>query len=187
MPPYVITCPACKQRYKANKIPSTHVTFECKKCGYKAPLSSVLQVQGTPQLVSNSEVSNQIPPPLPKTAPQVVKKTKVKAEASGEIKAYFTVPVNGTKIVLTPGVYIVGRQSTDSMATLQLAPDIAISRQHARLTVRSVGGKVMAQILNMKSDNPIIINGKALLAGQTQTLRSGDRLQFGTTIVIYTI
>ena len=185
MPPIIITCPACQKRYKANKIPSSPQTFKCK-CGFQAPLASVLQREGL-SLVTNSEVPNPMPPALPNTAPQIVKKTKVKSGASTEVKAYFTVLGNGAKFVLTPGVYIVGRQSSDSMATLQLAPDIAISRQHARLVVRLVGGKIMAQILNLKSDNPIIINGKALTAGQTQTLRSGDRLQFGTTSVVYTV
>lgn len=187
MPTHEITCPACHQRYRANKIPSTPVTFTCKKCGYQAPLASVLRGEGPSQLVTKSETPNSQPSAQPNVGPRVVKKTKLNAGAGNEVKAYLTVLSNGTKFVLSSGVHILGRQSSDTMATLQLAPDIAISRKHARLIVQSVGGKVMAQIVNLKEDNPIIINGKPLSFGQSRTLRPGDILQFGTTNVVYSV
>ena len=34
MPTYVITCPACKQRFKASKMPPIDKPFVCPKCGY---------------------------------------------------------------------------------------------------------------------------------------------------------
>ena len=187
MPTYIITCPVCKQRYKATKIPSTPQPFVCKKCGYSAPLNSVLNKDLPSQLVTNSEAVNLRSSANPNVLPKTVPGTKVRAGTALEVKAYLTVVGNGVKFVLVPGVYILGRKSSDSMATLQIAPDITISRQHARLTVQSVGGKVMAQIIGLKNDNPVIINGKALPAGQAQTLRSGDRLQFGTTNIVYTV
>lgn len=187
MPTYIITCPVCKQRYKATKIPSTPKPFVCKKCGYSAPINSVLQKDTPSQLVTNSEATNTITSTNNDVSPKIAPGTKVRAGAALEVKAYLTVMGNGVKFVLVPGVYILGRKSSDSKATLQIAPDISISRQHARLTVQSVGGKVMAQIIGLKNDNPVIINGKALSVGLPQTLRSGDRLQFGTTSVVYTI
>lgn len=181
MPPYIITCPACKQRYKANKLPLMDQPFVCKKCGYTASIGGLLNKQSEPQPVTQSGDA------VPGAAPAGVKKTKVRAGANLEVKAYLTVAGNGTKYVLTPGIYILGRQSSDSMASLQLAPDISMSRKHARLAVQKVGGKVMAQIIGLKAENPIIVNDRILPAGQPYTLKPGDSLQFGATRVIYSI
>ena len=75
---------------------------------------------------------------------------------------------------------------SDSTATLQLAPDISMSRQHARLSVQLVAGKLMAQIVSMKANNPVIVNGKVFAAGQSCTLKSGDSLQLGMTKILFT-
>ena len=183
MPAYVITCPVCKQRYKAMNVPSTPQPFVCKKCGYTAMLGTAPPTKG----VTNSEATAAMPSGKTRLAPSTDQGTKVIAGGENEVKAYLTISGTGAKLVLTPGVYIMGRKSSDSNATLQLAPDITMSRQHVRIAVQSVGGKVMSQIIGLKAANPVIVNGKVLPAGQPLTLKSGDRLQLGNTIVVYTV
>ena len=102
-------------------------------------------------------------------------------------KAFISVLGSNERFVLNQGIYILGRKSSDSTATLQLAPDISMSRQHARLVVQAVAGKLMAQIMGLKANNPVIINGKMFAAGKPYTLKSGDRLQLGMTNIVFSI
>ena len=187
MSSYVITCPACKQRYRVSNIPASPKPFVCKKCGYTTALSNLLPAQ--PITMTGDATPAPATAPTPATpVPRSTKPAGTKRVGGGlEVKAYLTVAGNGTKLVLTPGVYILGRKSSDSMASLQIAPDISMSRQHARLTVRQVGGKVMAQVIGLKAENPVIINDKILPAGQPYTLKVGDCMRLGATRVIYSI
>lgn len=91
-----------------------------------------------------------------------------------------------TRIPLMPGNHTLGRRSSDSTATIQLAPDPYMSRVHATLFVTTVGGKVVSQIRNMKRENPIFVNGNPLHENKVQTLKVGDRLQIGMTNIVYT-
>lgn len=184
MPVIVLACPICKKKYKItvdNTAILAQKTFLCPACKYSAPFTQL--IKGLPQ-------------PQPVTNPNKEKnKTLVAGQHPGtlvrpgmgmsQVQAYLTVLGNGSKYVLNPGIYILGRKSSDSMATLQLAPDIAMSRQHARLSVQLVSGKLMAQIQSMKADNPVLVNGKACPAGKACVLMSGDRITLGNTHVLF--
>lgn len=204
MPTYVITCPACKQRFKASKMPPIDKPFVCPKCGYTAQINkSSLNDSAQPVTLSGDDLQQPAAPvtasdPVPEAAPAVapapaaaptkkVAGTKVKTGMALEVKAYMTVAGNGTKFVLIPGIYIMGRRSSDSNASLQIAPDIRMSREHARLAVQKVGGQVMARIIGLKADNPVLINNKILPAGQPYTLKNGDCVQLGATRIIYSV
>ena len=101
--------------------------------------------------------------------------------------ASLTVLGSNANFILKQGVYILGRKSSDSTATLQLAPDISMSRQHARLAVQMVGGRLMVQVVGLKDNNPLFVNGKMYPAGQPCTLKTGDTLQLGTTKIVLAI
>ena len=183
MAPYIITCPICKKQYKLTpKDPSTlaQKTFSCPNCRYTAPFPSLIKNLAKPQPVTRSDSTD---------IPQIQTHNLTKVSTNGGIqgKAYLTVVGNNARFVLSPGIYILGRKSSDSTATLQLAPDISMSRQHARLAVQVIGGRIMAQIIGMKANNPVIINGKVYAAGQPCTLKPGDKLRFGMTLAIYSI
>ena len=177
----IITCPICKKRYNLTpKNPDTLMqkTFSCPNCKYTAPFATVINTPGgqmsKPDYGMGAHAGIHSP-------------TKVLNNPSGQSKAYLTVIGSNMKFVLNQGVYVLGRKSSDSTATMQIAPDITMSRQHARLAVRSVGGKMMAQITSLKANNPIYINGKAYSMGQPCTLKPGDNLQMGSTRLVYTI
>ncbi len=179
MPAYIITCPICRKQYKmVPKDPSTlaQKSFTCPACRYSSPFSTL--IKGLP--TSGSAAAAVSTPPSPN-------KTKVRGGSGAQSRAYLTVSSTGAKFVLTQGVYILGRRSSDSTATLQLAPDISMSRQHARFALQMVGGKLMAQIIGLKTNNPILINGKVYAQGQPYTLKSGDILQLGNTVVTYSV
>ena len=177
MPSYIITCPVCRKQYKLTpKDPAllAQRSFECPNCSYSAPFTALIIDLPTKQ-------------PDTRQNPVVNDGGETKVYHSNQLsRDYFTV-MGGSRLVLSPGSYIVGRKSTDSQSTLQLAPDIHMSRQHARLVVQLVNGRLMAQIVGLKTNNPVFVNNKPLPVGKAYTLRNGDRLQIGMTYVLFSL
>lgn len=183
MPVYIITCPICRKQYKLTPKDSSTLaqkTFSCPNCRYTTPFPTLIKELATPQPITRSEGIEPSP-----TNQKMHSATRVSQNIGMQSKAYITVIGSNARFVLDQGIYVLGRKSSDSTATLQLAPDISMSRQHARLAVQMVGGRLMAQIIGLKANNPIFVNGKAYAAGQPCTLKSGDKLQLGMTIIIF--
>lgn len=183
MPIYLFACPICRKQYKLTlNDPSVLVqkTFSCPNCQYSAPFGTL--IKGLPAPVTHTEKS------FPMSESQKTHSaTKLSVNNSTQFKAYLSIVGSNSKFILSQGLYILGRKSSDSSATLQLAPDISMSRQHARLAVQVVNGKLMAQIVGLKANNPVYINGKMCQAGRPHTLVSGDILQLGMTKLVYSI
>ena len=186
---YHISCPNCKKQFKLTfKDPKVLVqkSFICPGCKYSVPFVTLLKRLKDVQPVTIHEGS--IPPP-PQTGgnPQSSHSaTKVAhTNAMNSPKASLMIIGRNERFVLNPGIYIMGRRSSDSTASLQIAPDISISRQHARLAIQMVGGKPMAQVVGLKAYNPVIVNGKILPAGQPYSLKNGDSIQLGQTKCIF--
>lgn len=179
MAKYKFNCPNCKTLYQLTVAkPETMVnkTFVCNKCGHTNLFSKLLPIPSQP-----TNPSKTIPDGYNQQS-DTKKHTHV-VVSDGEAKAYLTVASTKAKYVLKNGIYVLGRDSSDSSATLRLAPDITMSRQHARLIVQTVGGKTVAQITGLKFNNPVIVNGNALPANRPFTLKSGDVIQLGATKV----
>lgn len=186
MPVFVVTCPICKKKYKLT-VQDTAIlaqkNFTCRNCNYSAPFSQLIKGLPQPQPVTRPGVIQ----PNPQVGSQHFA-TKVSSNmGAGQARAYLSVVGNASKFVLNPGIYILGRKSSDSNATLQLAPDISMSRQHARLSVQMIGGMIMAQIQSLKASNPVFVNGSICPVEKQIILKSGDRLQLGATLVLFTI
>lgn len=187
MPAFVITCPVCKKQYKLTPNDPASLakqSFNCPSCKYAAPFTALIKDLPVPQPVTRTEEA----PGVARSKSVQHAATKVARAASAKPsvpRPLLQVVGSNVSFSLEQGVYILGRKSSDSPATLQLAPDITISRQHARLTVQPVAGRLVAQIVALKASNPIVINGKVYGTDQPCTLKSGDRLQFGETTVIF--
>lgn len=182
MPTYTFSCPICHKPYRLtpkNPASLSQKSFTCLSCRYTAPFSTVIKELSATQPATFSESPQK---PIMQHAA-----TKVSKREDTLSKVYLTVMNTKARFVLNQGIYILGRKSSDSTATLQLAPDISISRQHARLAVQMVGGRTMAQVIGLKSNNPIYVNGKMYMAGQPCTLKSGDKLQLGMTTVLFSV
>lgn len=179
---YIITCPICKRQYKLTpKDPSVLVQkiFSCPNCRYSTPFTTLIKDLTSGQPITRSEK-------IDDTA-QIHSETKVSVNRNMQTQAYISISGSNSRFILTPGQYVLGRKSSDSSATLQLTPDISMSRQHAKLVVQYVGGKLMAQIVGLKANNPIFVNGKMYLAGRPCTLKSGDMLQLGMTRLVFSV
>lgn len=181
MPEHIITCPVCKKKYKLTPKDDSKLAqeqFVCPNCKFSAPFKTLLD--NIP--IAQSEISSNAT-----ESPAVHKATKIAQGAMQKPLAYLSVVGGSAKFALTTGVYILGRRSSDSQANLQLAPDITMSRQHARLALQYVTGKLMAQIVGIKTNNPIAVNGRVLASGKPYTLKSGDVLRLGATQIFYTV
>ncbi len=198
MPVYIFSCPVCKKRFQLTSAkPSILVgkTFICSNCRYTAPFTQVIgELRQYAQEPDQSSAQRRrgnitVPDGLMDDGPSPDTGDRTRVDTSRQQpKAFLTVAGTGSRFVVTPGAtYVLGRKSSDSKADLQLAPDRSLSREHARLAVQMVGGKLMAQILGIKSNNPVLVNGKALAPGQPCTLRNGDRLQLGLTHVLFNL
>lgn len=187
MSAFIITCPVCKKQYKLTPNDPASLakqSFNCPSCKYAAPFTALIKDLPVPQPVTRTEEA----PELARSLPARHAATKVAHAASAKPlgqRPLLQVAGSDVSFSLGQGTYILGRKSSDSPATLQLAPDIAMSRQHARLTVQPVAGKLVTQIVALKANNPLIVNGKIYGVSQPYTLKPGDRLQLGETVVIF--
>lgn len=142
----------------------------------------------------------QAAPAMPQAAPGAVpgmapgmppaggmpRKTVVSPRANSP-RAFLTIVGTGVRFTISEGQYTIGRRSSDSNASIQLAPDPYMSRLHARLAAKVINGRLVVQVCSTKADNPIIINGNACPPGVPQTLRANDHLQLGMTHVVFIV
>jgi len=180
MPEYIITCPICRKQYKLTlKDPASVAkeSFLCKNCKYNAPFGAILTDLSVAQPVSDG--SNN--------------RTKVKGDASvcsspptKVVAGHLTAISTGERIDIPFGTNTLGRNSSDSNATVKLTRDKFMSRVHARIVVQRVEGRIVAQVTSLKADNPVVLNGKIMPANKPFTLKQGDRLQMGQSVFFFT-
>lgn len=196
----VIKCPTCQRKFKITCAAIEDLqdeAFKCPRCHYIAPFPVVFQWNQYAQSTSDQPT---VPPPPPTKIVQKGPKTKLATQidtqgqqASNEQasppvhKAYLTLPSLKRRILLKDGNFIVGRDSIDSRASIRLAPDRYMSREHARLLVTSNGGAVACHITSFKDNNPVYVNGQAVPIGMMVKLNTGDQIKLGNTLVLFEI
>ena len=80
--------------------------------------------------------------------------------------------------------YNLGRKSSDSTAQIKITPDIAMSRIHAGMrTVKTPAGQIVYQITSVKTENPVYVNGHAIPKGKAYSLKTGDMIKMGETLM----
>lgn len=187
MPTVAIECPRCHKGFRlqtANPAAMASKIFRCPKCGMQVPFGQILPgMQGVGQTFS--------PPPALKTniaQPQVTVplnsggKTHV---ASNRDVAQLIIENTGRSFSIAQGSYTLGRASSDSSATLKLAPDPYMSRLHARLDVLGTPNGCICILTALSSANYVFVNNTKLLSGQVVKLKNNDRILLGMTNVIF--
>lgn len=182
-----ITCPGCHKSFTLKTQNPNAVMgkdFKCPKCGFSAPFSMLMGGK----FVDNPALHTHIAGGgVSQNAGFGGLKTKVAEQAQVGTKGPMSLVVESTgmSFPLMPGAYILGRASSDSKATLKLAPDPYMSRQHARLVVNSSFGKMQCQLCGLASTNPIFVNNKKIPQGSAVTLKSGDKILLGMTTILF--
>lgn len=205
-----IICPQCGRSYTLrcdNMQAMANVTFRCPKCGYTTnygqllrragaqsgqmpsyntdPLKTHLGGPSVPGGMSipggmNRPVTGGMNRPVPGGMNVAMDKTHVAAPSEG---VTLIVADSGRRFPISNGIFTLGRMSSDSRASVKLAPDPYMSRMHARLEVSGNMGKVLCSITPLNSVNKIFVNGYPIAEGQKVTLSAGDELLLGMTKV----
>lgn len=182
-----ITCPGCHKSFTLKTQNTSAIMgkeFRCPKCGFSAPFSMLIGGHGVNDFALHTHIAGGGPS---QNAGPCGQKTKVAQQAQMGTKNSMSLVVESTGMCfpLMPGTYILGRASSDSKATLKLAPDPYMSRQHARLVVNSSFGKMQCQLCGLASTNPIFVNNKKIPQGSAVTLKSGDKILLGMTTILF--
>lgn len=205
----IIKCPNCGSRFQLNRRPPE--MFRCPKCHYSTSFSEVLDMdkEGIPEADADEDSSVSVPGTSPGLA--ISESTRVvDSQQYGETKVVnipngyektrvFNMPktkgmlqlmykgVNFGVIELPrSGQFTLGRRSSDSKASIKLTPDLSMSRLHAGMRTRQLpNGQILYQITSVKTDNPVIVNGKPIPKAAICNLKSGDVITMGETTAIF--
>ena len=94
------------------------------------------------------------------------------------------VETTGRTFSLAQGVYTLGRDSSDSRASLRIAPDPYMSRLQAGLEVSPGTSGTKCRVVGLNATNPVFVNNVRLEPNTGVSLKNGDRLLLGMTKVI---
>lgn len=189
MPTAQIECPQCNGRFTL-KAPNFQIMvpklFRCPKCGFSVPFGQLMASAAIPVQTMRSAT----PPAAPLhtniagAARPSAAGRKTSIESSAKL-ATLTVQDTGRKFNLSQGNYTIGRECSDSRASLQIAPDQYISRLQAQLqVVLSVNGQADCVVVGMAATNPIFVNNVRIAPGQAARLKNGDIILLGMTKVV---
>lgn len=202
----IIKCPYCGRQFELQRQPPK--TFCCPKCSYKVPFSVILQEQHSEKVKNTSAPAGGAPvtaggepleQPTSVVNGQADKtvvveglngglKTKLIPELQQKSKGILQVSFQGMSfgtINLPHGNYYnLGRKSSDSKAQIKITPDISMSRIHAGMrTVKTPAGQIVYQITSVKTENPVYVNGHAIPKGKAYSLKPGDMIKMGETVM----
>lgn len=192
MYPIIIKCPNCGKLYKLKKRPPN--PFHCSKCQYGAPFDEILKnVDSESMKVETQAEKTEI-----NTTSEATKVVNI--EDKTKLVQGLQVPYNKTasfeimyknvrlgQIKLPPnGKFTLGRRSKDSSAQIKISPDMTMSRMHAAMRIiKTNDGKIVYQITTIKPENPVYVNSAEIERGKVCSLKSGDRIQLGETVLIF--
>ena len=87
---------------------------------------------------------------------------------------------------LTLGNNTIGRKASTSSATIQVVTnDLTMSRSHAVIDVRNIGGQILHILKNGANKNPSYINDTLINQQDQLVLNNGDRIRMGKTTLIF--
>lgn len=189
MPQISIVCPKCKSRFKITVDSIQKLdgqSFSCPKCKSRTPFAALLPA---------AAVANDLKTHIGGAAPVAMKTNIQPAAPVGQqpMKTHIATHVGPKLIVqgldntinLTAGNFTLGRDSSDSRATIRIAPDMYMSRLHAQLAVTLEGNRWKCIICSVKDENPAYVNSTKVPSKAGIVLQDGDKIIMGTTTVVY--
>lgn len=195
MYPQIIKCPKCNKLFKLNQKAPKY--FCCPNCQYKAPFDKILKPDDSPTTKAD-DISVQVGTGSPEMVGEATKvvnfdeKTRIvpglqSPDSKNAVLSIFFKNVFIGKVSLPKvGNFNLGRRSSDSNAHIKIAPDMTMSRVHAAMrTVKTADGKTVYQITTIKPENPVYVNGTEIGRGKIHTLKSGDRIRLGETVLTF--
>ena len=172
-----IECPNCRSKFTL-KTPSLEAMankpFRCPKCRYVAPFGKLINRRSVAAPLHTTIGGDPNAQPVDKT----------RIAASGASLVELVIEESGKTLKLGSGIYTIGRDSSDSRASLKISPDKYMSRLHAQIEVSSnpTGhAKPLCHISGLNATNPTFVNNRKLETGESTELKNGDKLLLGMT------
>lgn len=166
-----LSCPDCGAKYTL-KAPSLNAVrgkiFNCPKCACSAGYEELI-----PGLADEASEM----PSRHIAAPEFSRQAARQMVNGAEGRLLLHVPTTGKTFGLSNGRYTLGRDSSDSRATVKLAPDPYMSRMHAMLIVNAN----QARLTNQSNTSLITLNGNTIPFGRSANIAPGDTLVIGQT------
>lgn len=185
-----MTCPGtCGKRYKITITDKDLAcgTWTCPNCGYSAPFSVISQTaQGNNNLppIPGSDVKTTI------SLSDTGRPTSPATHRTQLAAAKWELKIIGTNFIIPlpaeSGQYVMGRNSGDSTATIKVAADKSISREHAMLYIKNQGGNFTFHIMGLKDYNPLVVNNQTLPPRKAVQIQENTTIKMGKVSLLLT-
>ena len=164
-----VKCPHCHVGLKVDegKIPLDITSFKCPKCKQPIPVSLLSMEKGS----TASESETVLIQPLRMT--------------TGRLSVIANADTPEQTFPLQEGVYIIGRKSNASTATIGIiTADKSMSREHIRIEVKKdVKGGYKHYLSDNNSKNHTLYNSNYLENGEIVVLNNNDEIIIGRTVL----
>lgn len=184
-----IKCPTCGKILRLADAPNiSQATFTCPVCREKHTVGKCLRIAESP--VGNSGEETRIGG----SSSAIGEETRIAGggdetrigSAPQQRAAGHLVDNNGRCYRLSLGINTIGRKASTSTATVQICTDDRyMSRSHAVIEVRQMGGQVVHLLKNGANKNPSYLNGSLIGVHDQLILNDDNRLIFGKTELIF--
>lgn len=175
-----IKCPTCGKILRLADNPNiNNAVFTCPVCKEKHKVGNCKRIENAPiQNITSEETQYS----FRSFADAGAEETQI---VGGHTNQYMTGKLFddlGKSYTLHLGVSTIGRKASSSIALVQIdTADRTMSRNHAIIEVKAVGGQIIHILRNSANKNPSYLNGKIVEGNDQLILNDGDRLKFGST------
>lgn len=178
-----IKCPDCGKILRlADKPNINNAVFTCPVCNGKHRVGDCPRMMNAPKQSITSEETQY---GTSQYSPSNAEETQI-AGATQAAKIGHLVDNYGRSYQLSIGINTIGRKAYSSTASVQIdVNDRTMSRSHAIIEVKNVGGQIMHILRNGANKNPSFLNGALLESSDQLILNNGNSVKFGDTVLIF--
>lgn len=187
-----IKCPSCSKVLRFQDAPNINAkTVTCPACGEKHIIGNCPRIIEKPKHAVSNEETQYGPAVRNVSSGEGTQYAASSVRTSGEETQIYSAPQAkpgylvddfGKQYQLPIGINSIGRTASTSTATVQIkTDDRTMSRNHAIIEVRNVGGQNIYILKNGANKNPSYLNGALVGEGDQMILNNGDRIKLGST------
>lgn len=189
-----IKCRSCGKILRlADKPGINNATFNCPVCKANHRVGDCLRmVDSSKQSISNEETQYGTGSKYNASSAEETQYSSNGGEetrfvgAKQMLKIGCLVDSYGHSYQLKLGINTIGRKANTSTASIQIdVTDRTMSRSHAIIEVKNVGGQVLHILRNGANKNPSYLNGTLLESSDQLVLNNGNRIKLGETVLMF--
>lgn len=178
-----IKCPSCGKILRLKDAPNiNNLTFTCPICKEVHKVGDCQRYIDPPKNpIAGEETQYNYPSQKANNTDETMVFGASQQTAIGRLVA-----PNGRTYRLNMGINTIGRKASTSQATVQIdTTDQYMSRSHAVIEVKIVGGKAIHIFHNGANKNPSYLNGTLVESSDLLILNDGNVLKLGMTEITF--